>query len=238
MLQWLRLYTLGSRGSRELETFLEIRLIFHESIKSWRTRRENTLLFKENFARKPWPIDAVVGADWRRCRIDFLGINRGFNPATNQPRFGGELAAIVGRSGHDRTAIMSHDRGSNSIAALWSDQVGWAVPIVRSSPSFIYRPVEIHRPMKRPPSDGDLTLHASPRREEDHASPWPSDRDRTAFIWWRSGTSRDTTCPKVSPLISFTYSIFPRRAPLMIAWTWVHAIIVVLTEFDDCAAAT
>ena len=27
MLQWLRLYTLGSRGSRELKTFLEIRLI-------------------------------------------------------------------------------------------------------------------------------------------------------------------------------------------------------------------
>ena len=27
MLQWLRLYTLGSRGSRELKTFLETRLI-------------------------------------------------------------------------------------------------------------------------------------------------------------------------------------------------------------------
>ena len=27
MLQWLRLYTLGSRGSRQLNTFLETRLI-------------------------------------------------------------------------------------------------------------------------------------------------------------------------------------------------------------------
>ena len=27
MLQWMRLYTLGSRGSRELKTFLETRLI-------------------------------------------------------------------------------------------------------------------------------------------------------------------------------------------------------------------
>ena len=27
MLQWMCLYTLGSRGSRELKTFLEIRLI-------------------------------------------------------------------------------------------------------------------------------------------------------------------------------------------------------------------
>ena len=27
MLQWLRLYTLGGRGSRELKTFLESRLI-------------------------------------------------------------------------------------------------------------------------------------------------------------------------------------------------------------------
>ena len=42
-------------------------------------------------------INGVVGAV---C----LGIDRGFNPMM-KPRLGGELAPIVGRSGHDRIAI-------------------------------------------------------------------------------------------------------------------------------------
>ena len=60
-------------------------------------------------AQKSWPIDAVVGADWRGHGNDSLGRRCGFNPAMNPPRFGGELAQIVGtiarRSGHHRVAI-------------------------------------------------------------------------------------------------------------------------------------
>ena len=73
-------------------------------------QRENTSLLKGNLAQKSWPIDAVVEADCRGRGSDSLGRFRGFNPAMNPPQFGGELASIVGRSGHNRTAIVSHDR--------------------------------------------------------------------------------------------------------------------------------
>ena len=48
--------------------------------------------------------------------------------------------------------------------------------------------MEIYRPMKHPPFDGDQALQASPRREEDRASPWPSDRDRVAFVFMKIGS--------------------------------------------------
>ena len=88
-------------------------------------------------------IEGVVGAV-------SLGVDRGFNPTTTQPRFGGELAPIVGRSGHDRTAILSHDRESNKIAAVRSDQVGWAVPI--ASRVCRYAPRDAARSMRIQPS--------------------------------------------------------------------------------------
>ena len=56
--------SLNARGSRRTKDLPRNLLnSLHESIKSWRTRRENTLPLKGNFARKSWPIDAVVGAD-------------------------------------------------------------------------------------------------------------------------------------------------------------------------------
>ena len=63
MLQWLCLYTLRSRGSRELKTFHEIHLIS--------SRIDQKLLFKGRIygflkgklARRSWAIDAVVGAN-------------------------------------------------------------------------------------------------------------------------------------------------------------------------------
>ena len=65
------------------------------------------MLLKGNLAQKSWPIDAVLGADCRGRGSDSLGQRHGFNPAMNPPRFGGEIAPIVGRSDHDRTAIVS-----------------------------------------------------------------------------------------------------------------------------------
>ena len=49
MLQWLRLYTLGSRGSRELKTFLETRLISSRVDQKLKFEREKYMLFKEKF---------------------------------------------------------------------------------------------------------------------------------------------------------------------------------------------
>ena len=52
MLQWLRLYTLGSRGSRELKTFLETRLISSQVDQKLKTKRRNTWVFKEEIGPK------------------------------------------------------------------------------------------------------------------------------------------------------------------------------------------
>ena len=51
MLQWMRLYTLGSRGSRELKTFLETRLISSRVDQKFRTKKEEYTGFKEG----NWP---------------------------------------------------------------------------------------------------------------------------------------------------------------------------------------
>ena len=47
-----------------------------------------------------------MGADLRRRGGDFIWRPHGLNPTANHLRFGGELALIVVRSGHDRTAIV------------------------------------------------------------------------------------------------------------------------------------
>ena len=65
MLQWMRIYTLGSRGSRELKTFLEICLFCSGIDQKLKNKREIHRFLKGNFARRSWPIDAVVGADCR-----------------------------------------------------------------------------------------------------------------------------------------------------------------------------
>ena len=125
---------------------------------------------------------------WSWERIDGIveavsvGIDRGLNPTMNQPRFGGELAPIVGRSGHDGTTIVSHDRGSLLIAAVRFDLVGWAVSISRFSVLLMH---------DRHPFDEDPTVPTSrqvSRRLRSSAS-WRSDapcvatmRIRLAYI--------------------------------------------------------
>ena len=47
MLQWMRLDTLGSRGSRELKTFLEIRLISLRIDQKLSLQRERTSIYRE-----------------------------------------------------------------------------------------------------------------------------------------------------------------------------------------------
>ena len=46
MLQWMRLYTLGSRGSRELKTFLETRLISSRVDQKLKEQRKEYIGFK------------------------------------------------------------------------------------------------------------------------------------------------------------------------------------------------
>ena len=66
MLQWMRLYTLGSRGSRELKTFLETRLISSRVYQKLKNKEEIHGFLKGELARRSWAIDAFVGAESRR----------------------------------------------------------------------------------------------------------------------------------------------------------------------------
>ena len=66
ILQWLRLYTLGSRGSRELKTFLETRLISSRVDQKLKNKRGKYMVLKKKLARRSWPIDAFVGAVFKR----------------------------------------------------------------------------------------------------------------------------------------------------------------------------
>ena len=71
MLQWLRLYTLGSRGSRELKTFLETRLISSRVDQKLKTKKRVHGFLKGELGRRLWVIGTVVGADLQRRRSDF-----------------------------------------------------------------------------------------------------------------------------------------------------------------------
>ena len=71
MLQWLRLYTLGSRGSRELKTFLENRLISSRVDQMLKNKGEIHGFLKGELARRSWAIHAFVGAVFKRRGSSF-----------------------------------------------------------------------------------------------------------------------------------------------------------------------
>ena len=52
MLQWMRLYTLGSRGSRELKTFLETRLISSRVDQKLKNKEGKYMLLKREIGPK------------------------------------------------------------------------------------------------------------------------------------------------------------------------------------------
>ena len=87
MLQWLRLYTLGSRGSREHKTFLETRLISSRVDQNLRTKEGNTWFFKEDIGPKLWMMEAIVEAVFKRRGGASLGMGRGFKSAANRLEF-------------------------------------------------------------------------------------------------------------------------------------------------------
>ena len=81
MLQRMRLYRLGSRGSRELKTFLEIRLISSRINQKLKTKGRIHGFFKGEIGPNSWAIEAVVGADYWHRGSGSLGQCRGFNSA-------------------------------------------------------------------------------------------------------------------------------------------------------------
>ena len=66
MLQWMRLDTLGSRGSRELKTLLEIHLISSRIDQKLSFKGRIHSLLKRKLTRRSWAIDVVVGVELMR----------------------------------------------------------------------------------------------------------------------------------------------------------------------------
>ena len=107
MLQCLRLYTLGSRGSRELKTFLKTRLISSRVDQKFKNKEGKYMLLRGKLARRSWAIDAVVGQN--PCVVEAVSrpedIASGL--AWNQPQFRFDFASkwprFSPRSGRDRS---------------------------------------------------------------------------------------------------------------------------------------
>ena len=76
MLQWMRLYTLGSRGSRELKTFLEIRLISSRIDQKLKNKGGKYMLLKEKLGPILRAIEAVMGAVLQGRGSDSLARHR------------------------------------------------------------------------------------------------------------------------------------------------------------------
>ena len=85
MLQWLRLYTLGSRGSRELKTFLETRLISSRVDQKLKNKEREIHAFQEGI--RP----AIVG--------DRGGRGRGIEASWTRFALSGVEASSSGRIG-------------------------------------------------------------------------------------------------------------------------------------------
>ena len=76
MLQWLHLYTLGSRGSRELKTFLETRLISSRVDQKLKNKEGRYMLLKREIGPESWAVEVVVGAVWHGRGSGSLGRRR------------------------------------------------------------------------------------------------------------------------------------------------------------------
>ena len=103
MLQWMRLYTLGSRGSRDLKTFLETRLISSQVDQKLKNKGRNTLVLKRKICPISWVIGAVVEAVFLGRGSDSLGRRRSFG-------IGHELALILPRFLLCHSRDFHHDR--------------------------------------------------------------------------------------------------------------------------------
>ena len=144
MLQWLRLYTLGSRGSRELKTFLETRLIYSRIDQKLKNKRGNTWVFKEEIGPKLWMMEAIVEAVCCRRGGDSFSLSRGFNSAMNRLMFSFNFASDLLRFRrdfrHDRATIRSRSGVNCGVRAS---------PIARQSMGDQSAPIPRHLRLDR-----------------------------------------------------------------------------------------
>ena len=98
MLQWLRLYTLGSRGSRELKTFLETRLISSRVDQKLRTKEGRYMLLKREIGPESWAVEAVVGAVLHGRESASVGRRRSFGIGHEWASISATISAFLGHA--------------------------------------------------------------------------------------------------------------------------------------------
>ena len=217
----MRLYILGSRGSWELKTFLETRLISSQVDQNLKNKGRNTLVFKGEISPKSSAIEAIVEAVWWRRGGNFVGIDRGFNFATSQCwfqlQFCFRIATILATIGPRSWSWSFVDRRpikwrrfhhvSSPIAARSRRDRGVLPRIVMAVGSSS---CEV---------DGPISIV------------WYS-------LWWRSGAPRVATWRQVSHLIVSLKLYIKHVLDLVITWTRVHAINVFAVRSDARHAST
>ena len=145
MLQWLRLYTLGSRGSRELKTFLETRLISSRVDQKLKNKEGVHGFLKREIGPNSWVVEAIV--ERNPCVVVAVlrpeGVASGLAWNQSQFRFGVESrklldrGSIAPRSRFDRTAIVEffHDAFLPSDGLLLDERSRFINPVRRDQDS-------------------------------------------------------------------------------------------------------
>ena len=204
-----------TRGDHdELEIFLKIHLIPSRIDQKLKNKREIHRFLKGNFARRSWPIDAVVGAICRGRESCSLGIDRGFNSATNLLQFRfrkhHDRAKIASWSFHDRVAIGPrswvncdlnpqwmpfNDRGDDSTTKDPRSQLDRATIAVRSDCNRGVLPWVVLAVRWSLRLDGDRTFQKGPRVAKVRWRSWPSDGDRPVAMCLRNAPDRERSRP-------------------------------------------
>ena len=98
MLQWLRLYTLGSRGSRELKTFLETRLISSRVDQKLKNKEGKYMLLKRELGPTIMAIGAVMESLCKGRGSSSLGRRRSFGIGHEWASISATISAFLGHA--------------------------------------------------------------------------------------------------------------------------------------------
>ena len=203
MLQWLRLYTLGSRGSRELKTFLETLLISSRVDQKLKNKEGKYMVLKRKLGPKMWAIEAVVGVVWRRRGNESLGAASWLQFHEKSARIGLQISLQEGhdfrhdrpRSRRDRALIgrrscSRRSRKCRKIATkrIRDESCKIAVQSRHDRGSISARSHRDHRVLPRficAVRSAIIVMKIRRSRASTRLHWRPLDRDRAILSWWR-----------------------------------------------------
>ena len=190
----MRLYTLGSKGSRELKTFLEIHLISSRINQKLKNKGRILGFLKGKLARRSRAVEAVVEAVWGRRGGGFLWHRSWLQFRDNSVLIWWWISPDRGAIGPRSSQIVSHDCGQTSIHAVWWIWKRCSLDSVmeRAAIALDHGPDRATIGSCFPPSSAGVAhpmeirrskaFHTSPRWEGDRGLSWLSDGDRAITV--------------------------------------------------------